>query len=186
MMPLSNLDTALVFARQTHEGQLRKGTDIPYIAHLLAVCGLVLENGGDEDQAIAALLHDAVEDQGGETMLEEIRDRFGDKVATIVADCTDAWEIPKPEWKHRKETYLAKLPSKPRTSLLVSLADKVHNARAIRDDYREVGESLWDRFAGGRDGTIWYYESLVAIFQKVMPGRLTESLAEAVEGFSGE
>ena len=123
------LDDALVFASALHRSQLRKGTSIPYVAHLLAVCSLVISHGGDEDQAIAALLHDAAEDQGGEPTLNIIRQRFGGGVARIVADCTDAWTEPKPIWRAWKEAHLAALPGKPPRSLLVSLADKVRNAR---------------------------------------------------------
>ena len=139
-------DDALAYAARLHRQQTRKGSAIPYVAHLLAVCSLVIEHGGSEDQAIAALLHDAAEDQGGETILGEIRARYGPAVAEIVADCTDAWTEPKPAWRPRKEAYLAALPSKPRGSLLVSLADKTHNAGAILGDYRRMGEALWDRF----------------------------------------
>ena len=161
-MPSDRFDEALAYASRLHRDQRRKGTDIPYISHLMSVAALVLEHGGDEDQAIAALLHDAVEDQGGEPILEEIRLRYGDGVAKIVADCSDAWEEPKPPWRERKEAYLAKLPEKDAASLLVSLADKTHNARAILNDLRQIGDDIWDRFNGGKDGTIWYYEALSA------------------------
>jgi len=132
------------------------------------------------------LLHDAVEDAGGLETRDEIRERFGDRVAKIVMDCTDAWEQPKPPWRQRKDAYLAKLPSKSRDSLLVSLADKVHNARAIRDDYRDpqIGDKIWSRFAGGKSGTIWYYQELSKFFSEFMPGRLADALAEAVTNFS--
>ncbi len=177
-------DDALAFAARLHRQQTRKGSAIPYVAHLLAVCSLVIEHGGSEDQAIAALLHDAAEDQGGEAILREIRARYGPAVAEIVADCTDAWTEPKPAWRPRKEAYLAALPSKPRGSLLVSLADKTHNAGAILGDYRRMGEALVDRFNGGRDGTIWYYRSLSAIFDEAMPGALAEQLADTVRQFA--
>jgi len=154
-MLTGRFDDALVFASRLHRAQRRKGTDIPYVSHLMAVSALVLEHGGNEDQAIAALLHDAAEDQGGATILEEIRGRFGEPVARIVADCTDAWEEPKPDWRPRKEAYIAKLPAKHASSLLVSLADKTHNARAILNDYRVLGDALWSRFNGGREGTFW-------------------------------
>lgn len=183
--PTELFDEALAMAIEKHRTQFRKGTDIPYISHLMAVSALVLENDGDEDQAIAGLLHDAVEDQGGLETLDEIRRQFGDRVADIVRDCTDAWEQPKPPWKERKDTYLAKLPTKPLDSLLVSLADKVHNARAIRDDYGKLGDELWDRFAGGKEGTIWYYRELSRIFSEVMPGRLADALARMVAEFDG-
>jgi (p)ppGpp synthase/HD superfamily hydrolase len=132
----TRFDDAFRYAHALHQHQLRKGTTIPYITHLMAVAALVVEHGGDEDQAIAGLLHDAAEDQGGAATLAQIRARFGDAVADIVADCTDAWTEPKPPWRARKEAYLRELPSKPPASLLVSLADKTHNAEAIRFDYR--------------------------------------------------
>lgn len=142
-------DEAFRYAHELHSNQKRKGTSIPYISHLMTVSALVIENGGTEDQAIGALLHDAAEDQGGAATLEVVRDRFGDAVAEIVSDCTDAWDEPKPEWRPRKEAYLAKLPAKPPRSLLVSLADKTHNAEAILFDYRVLDDALWDRFNGG-------------------------------------
>jgi (p)ppGpp synthase/HD superfamily hydrolase len=144
----------------------------------------VVEHGGNEDQAIGALLHDAAEDQGGADTLEEIRTRFGDAVAAIVSDCTDSWDEPKPEWRPRKEIYLTKLPAKPSQSLLVSLADKTHNAEAILFDYRVMGDALWGRFNGGAAGTRWYYQSLANIFSEVMPGRLSDRLSRAVTAFS--
>ena len=125
----------------------------------MAVAALVVEHGGDEDQAIAALLHDAAEDQGGLATLDDVERRFGAKVAEIVSDCTDAWTEPKPEWRARKEAYLAKLSTKPKRSLLVSLADKVRNAEAILYDYRVLGDRLWARFTGGLEGTRWTIEN---------------------------
>jgi (p)ppGpp synthase/HD superfamily hydrolase len=184
-MPLSErFDDALVYAARLHRAQTRKGSGIPYVSHLLAVCSLVIEHGGSEDQAIAALLHDAAEDQGGEATLNDIRARYGTAVAAIVADCTDAWTEPKPPWRPRKEAYLAALPSKPSSSLLVSLADKTHNASAILGDYRVLGDELWGRFTGGRDGTIWYYRSLSEVFDKTMPGALAEQLSQTVVQFA--
>lgn len=160
--PSVRFDNALAFASGLHRTQARKGSDTPYIAHLLSVCALVIEHGGTEDQAIAALLHDAVEDQGGQPTLNEIRIRYGDAVAQIVADCTDAWTVPKPIWRERKEAYLRGLPAKAPSSLLVSLADKVHNADSILRDYRAVGDAVWARFpGGGRDGTICISSDLI-------------------------
>jgi (p)ppGpp synthase/HD superfamily hydrolase len=177
-------DEALQYAHKLHRVQVRKGTTIPYVTHLLTVSALVVEHGGSEDQAIAGLLHDAAEDQGGAETLAEIRTRFGDGVADIVADCTDAWSEPKPPWRERKEAYLAALPKKPVTSLLVSVADKTHNAEAILYDYRELGDDLWPRFSGGDEGTRWYYNSLAEIFAKALPGRLSDRMARAVAEFS--
>lgn len=177
-------DDALLFASELHRSQVRKGTAVPYLSHLLSVSALVLKNGGDEDQAIAALLHDAAEDQGGRETLEEIRRRFGDRVARIVADCTDAWSLPKPEWRQRKERYINALPGKPPDTLLVSLADKTDNARAILAGYRETGDDIWRRFKGGKEGTRWYYQSLAEIFSKHYPGPLASELARTVAGFT--
>ncbi|SEE39494.1 hypothetical protein SAMN05444161_5629 [Rhizobiales bacterium GAS191] len=126
------------------------------------------------------------EDQGGQATLDEIGERCGPEVAAIVADGTDAWVEPKPPWRERKEAYLASLPSKPQRSLLVSLADKAHNAEAILGDYRVLGDELWTRFNGGRDGTIWYYDSLSSIFCRVLPCPLASDLSRAVAGFGGK
>ncbi|MDQ6644964.1 MAG: HD domain-containing protein [Chloroflexota bacterium] len=150
---------AILFANQLHGGQMRKGTAIPYIAHLLAVTSIVLENGGDEDEAIAALLHDAIEDQGGEPTRQEIQRRFGNAVVAIVDGCSDTDEFPKPPWRERKEAYIDHLRVTTAAVRLVAGADKLHNARSILADYRVVGESLWQRFHGGREGTLWYYRS---------------------------
>ena len=159
--------TALAFANQIHNGQLRKGTKIPYVAHPLAVASLVIENGGDEEAAIAALLHDAVEDQGGRPMLSRIRERFGDSAANVVEECTDAFVQPKPPWRERKIAYLAAIPHKSSTALLVSLADKVHNARAIVSDYKRHGDQVLSRFNAGKDDQLWYYSALVRAFRSV-------------------
>jgi (p)ppGpp synthase/HD superfamily hydrolase len=183
-MLTGQFDDAFQYAHRLHRSQMRKGTPIPYISHLMTVAALVIEHGGNEDQAIAALLHDAAEDQGGAETLEDIRKRFGDAVADIVSDCTDAWTEPKPEWRRRKEEYLSKLPGKPRQSLLVSLADKTHNAEAILFDYRVLGDPLWDRFNGGADGTRWYYGALAGVFSEKMPGPLSDRLSRAVVAFS--
>jgi (p)ppGpp synthase/HD superfamily hydrolase len=181
-MPLSKtFDDALVFAADLHRNQIRKGSDIPYIAHLMSVSSRVLSAGGTEVQAIAGLLHDAAEDQGGEATL--VRKTFGDDVARIVSDCTDAWVEPKPEWRPRKEAYLEALPKKPAISLLVSLADKVDNAEAILSDYRQIGDELWDRFTGGRLGTIWYYRELSDVFHRLLPCPLADGLSRSVSGF---
>ena len=166
MNPSERFDEAVSLARELHHGQVRKGTAIPYLAHVLSVSAKVLEAGGDEHQAIAALLHDGPEDAGGSATLERIERRFGPRVARIVAACTDTFETPKPPWRERKERYLAHLAHDvPAEALIVSLADKVHNAGAILADYRDVGEELWSRFRGGRDGTLWYYRALLETYQ---------------------
>jgi GTP pyrophosphokinase len=181
-MPLtSRFETALAFAARLHGGQVRKGTPIPYVAHLLAVAGLVIEHGGDEDEAIAALLHDAVEDQGGAHARDMIRRLFGERVLAIVEGCTDADVLPKPPWRARKEAYLAHLPEASASVRLVSAADKVHNVRAIVFDLRRLGDSLWGRFNGGREGTLWYYRALVDRFAASGPADLAAELRRAVE-----
>jgi (p)ppGpp synthase/HD superfamily hydrolase len=183
-MLTQRFDEAFRYAHQLHQSQERKGTSIPYISHLMAVAALVIEHGGSEEQAIAALLHDAAEDHGGIATLQEIRSLFGDAVAEIVSDCTDAWTDPKPEWQVRKEAYLKELPHKPQASLLVSLADKTHNAEAILFDYRELGAVVFNRFDGREQDTRWYYNELARIFAKVGPKRLSDRLSRAVQAFS--
>jgi (p)ppGpp synthase/HD superfamily hydrolase len=173
-------EEALAFAAQLHARQTRKGTNIPYVSHLMSVTGLVLENGADEDTAIAALLHDAIEDQGGARAREEIRRRFGDRVVSIVDGCTDAEVSPKPPWRERKEAYIAHIAHADSAVRLVSAADKLHNARAILADYRSLGESLWKRFNGGKEGTLWYYRALSRAFQKAGASPLTEELDRVV------
>jgi (p)ppGpp synthase/HD superfamily hydrolase len=176
----ARFEEALILAVRWHAGQVRKETTIPYIAHLLGVASLVLEQGADEDEAIAALLHDAVEDQGGTVALEEIRRRFGDGVAEIVAGCTDAWTTPKPPWRERKEAYIAHLCQASASVRLVSAADKLHNARAILADYRALGEALWSRFNGGKEGTLWYYRALVETLRATDSTPLVEELDRTV------
>lgn len=173
-------EQALVYAVRLHARQLRKATRIPYTAHLLSVSALVLENGGDEDQAIAGLLHDAVEDQGGLPRLEEIRNLFGERVALIVDGCTDAYHVPKAPWLQRKELYLDRLSSVPPEVRLVSLADKVHNARSLLASLHQEGDSAWSRFNGGKAGTLWYYNKLVQVFQQTGQDYLTEELTKVV------
>jgi (p)ppGpp synthase/HD superfamily hydrolase len=179
-------EDALVYAARLHAKQIRKGTTIPYVSHLLSVAGIVLEHGGNEVEAIAALLHDAIEDQGGADTREEIRRRFGDAVVLIVDGCTDAEAIPKPPWKERKEQYIARLSHASPSILLVSAADKLHNARAILGDYRALGENLWDRFNGGKEGTLWYYKSLVDAFKQAAAGTALGPLIEELERVVGE
>jgi (p)ppGpp synthase/HD superfamily hydrolase len=165
------LANALGFATQLHATQKRKGSGVPYISHLLAVAAIVLEHGGTEDEAIAALLHDAVEDQGGQATLALIRDRYGDTVAAIVAGCTDTDEVHKPSGRPRKERYLAHFADAPPSVLLVVAADKLHNARSVLADYRELGDALWPRFTGNRDGTLWYYRAVAdALRARVQSG----------------
>ena len=181
-MLTDRFEQALVFAAHEHRDQTRKGSDLPYVGDLLGVASLVLEEGGDEDQAIAALLHDAVEDQGGLPMLEQIRDRFGERVASIVDACTDAVTIPKPPWRKRKEDYLEHLKSAPAEVLLVAVADKLFNARSILQDYSRVGPAVWDRFnpEAGATGQLWYYSELVKAF-KAAGDRVSVVLARELD-----
>ena len=136
----------------------------PNYAHLIGVSSLVMECGGDEDEAIAGLLHDAAEDQGGLETLAKIALRFGPAVSAIVEGCTDSVESPKPPWRARKEKYLRHLKEAPPSVQFVSACDKLFNARAIVRDYREAGEALWARFSGGREGVLWYYGALAETF----------------------
>lgn len=157
---------ALVYATELHAEQIRKGSKVPYISHLLGVASIALEYGADEDEAIAALLHDAIEDQGGQTVRAEIRVRFGERVTEIVDGCTDTDTTPKPPWAERKKAYIARISSTLPSVRLVSAADKLHNIRSILKDYRTQGDVVWDLFKGGKQGTLWYYRSLVAAFHE--------------------
>lgn len=179
-------EKALVYATRLHAGQVRKGTDIPYVSHLLAVAGLVMEAGGDEDEIIAALLHDGPEDQGGLATLNDIRVRFGDRVGDIVAACSDTLEAKKPPWKSRKQAYLDHLLTADASIRLVSCADKLHNARAILADYRRIGDSLWDRFNAGREDILWYYDELARIFSAYGPDSLADELVRTVDDLKDE
>jgi len=176
----SRFEEALILATRLHAGQTRKGKEVPYIAPLLAVTSLVLEYGGGEEEAIAALLHDAIEDQGQLVSLEEIRERFGERVAYIVEGCSDATSLPKPPWRERKEAYIAHLREASASERLVSAADKLHNACSILVDYRALGDDLWERFTGGREGTLWYYRTLVETFQAAGSTPLVDELAQVV------
>jgi (p)ppGpp synthase/HD superfamily hydrolase len=177
---------ALTFAAHLHSAQTRKGGDVPYISHLLCVAGLVLEYGGTEDEAIAALLHDAVEDQGGQPTLERIRRRFGSTVADIVEACSDADVLPKPKWRPRKEAYIAHVGRASDSAKLVSAADKLHNATAILRDYRQLGDGIWKRFTGGKDGTLWYYRSLVEAYKAAGSHPIVAELERVVSELEAE
>jgi (p)ppGpp synthase/HD superfamily hydrolase len=176
----------LPYAARLHRDQVRKGTSTPYITHLLAVASIVGENGGTEDEVVAALLHDAPEGQGGGARLNEIRAQFGDEVAEIVDGCTDTYENPKPPWRERKERYLAHLANASGSVRLVSSADKLHNARTVLSDYRLLGEDLWTRFNGKKGGTLWYYRAIVGTLRG--DGPIVEELDRVVtelESISG-
>jgi len=171
---------AFDFAARKHAGQTRKATTIPYIAHLMGVASLVLEAGGNEDLAIAALLHDVVEDCGGAPMLKEVQQTFGKRVAKIVDECTDADTYPKPPWRERKEKYLRRLKQADEDTRLVSAADKLNNVRSILSDYRAIGDAIWERFNGGREGTLWYYRVLLDEFLRHKLNRITRDYELAV------
>lgn len=163
----SRYTEAVAYAIEAHGTQARKGTAIPYAAHFLSVSALVLEHGGDEDLAIAALLHDVVEDCGTAHIVA-IEARFGTRVRDVVLSCTDSMDLPghKAPWRSRKEQYLAHLPNATDDAALVSCCDKLHNARSLLTDLQRQGETVWGRFAGGKEGTLWYYAALAAFFRR--------------------
>lgn len=171
---------ALRLANELHSGQTRKASQVPYVSHVLAVTATVLEYGGDEDTAIAALLHDTVEDCGGLPTADLIRNQFGPRVAELVLGCSDTTETPKPPWHERKQRYLEHLSSAQPAVLLISVADKLHNLRSLLREERRHGADLWSLFRAGRDGTLWYFERLVEIFrQSSLPIALVEELTLA-------
>jgi (p)ppGpp synthase/HD superfamily hydrolase len=173
-------ERAMVLAARLHRDQRRKGSGVPYVSHLLAVCALTLEYGGDEDEAIAALLHDAIEDQGGAVARAEILREFGPRVTEIVDGCTDTDQSPKPAWRPRKEAYIRHVAEASASVRLVSACDKLHNARSLVMDYRVMGEALWDRFTGRREGTLWYYRAMVNAFRAAGSSELVEELDRVV------
>ena len=173
-------ERALVLATRLHRGQIRKGSGVPDVAHLLAVCELTLEYGGDEDEAIAALLHDAIEDQGGAIARAQILREFGLQVTEIVEGCSETDEVPRPPWRARREAYVEHIAHASASVRLVSACDKLHNARSLVMDYRIYGEDLWERFTGRREGTLWYYRALSDEYQRRSPNRITRELALAV------
>ena len=180
------MDDAFTYARTVHAGQARKGTDTPYLSHLMGVSSIVLDDGGSEDEAIAALLHDAAEDHGGRERLGDIRARFGEKVAKIVEDCTDSWSTPKEPWIERKQAYVQHARKLPAPSLRVSVADKVHNTYAILRDLRNSGEAVWSRFSATPDDVMAYYERLVRAYREAGGGRLVDELDRIVRGIRRE
>jgi GTP pyrophosphokinase len=177
---------AVGYAADLHKDQARKGGEVPYLSHLLAVASFVIEDGGDEDEAIAALLHDAAEDQGGRPRLEDIRARFGPKVAHIVEGCTDSWTRPKEPWMDRKERYVEHAKKLDRETLRVSAADKVHNAYTILRDLRTHGDAVWERFNASADDIIWYYDALVRSFRDAGGSPLVDELERVVRGIKRE
>jgi (p)ppGpp synthase/HD superfamily hydrolase len=180
------LDEAFRYAHSVHAAQTRKGTASPYISHLMGVSSIVLDDGGSEDEAIAALLHDAAEDHGGRERLADIRQRFGNGVAQIVEDCTDSWDEPKRPWAERKRAYVEHARTLAAPSLRVSAADKVHNAYATLRDLRNIGEAVWDRFTATADDVVAYYEGLVRAYREAGGGRLVDELDRIVRGIRRE
>jgi (p)ppGpp synthase/HD superfamily hydrolase len=176
---------AIQYAMEKHGTQTRKGSDIPYLGHLLSVAGLVIDADGTETQAIAALLHDAAEDQGGEATLAEIREKFGTAVATIVRQCSDTFDTPKPPWRERKENYIRHLPEASDEAILVSLADKLHNARALLRDFRDVGDELWERFnEQDPQQHLWYYRSLLKVYTDRGHDGMVAELRDAIDALA--
>ena len=178
---------AMAYAAEKHASQTRKGGDIPYLGHLLSVAGYVIDAGGTETEAIAALLHDAAEDQGGEPTLAEIRQKFGADVASIVADCSDTFKMPKPAWRERKQQYVDHLPEASDSALLVSLADKLHNAHAILRDFRADGDELWQRFSvKDPQDHLWYYRSLLEVYAQRVDNWMVAELREVIDALERE
>ncbi len=178
-------EKAMVYAARLHAGQKKKGSGRPYIGHLLGVTALVIEHGGDEDEAIAALLHDAVEDQGGLPTLRAIRRKFGPRVAKIVEGCSDSLTTPKPSWKERKTKYIEHTRQAPTDVRLVSAADKLDNVRRISADLRRDGEAVWSRFKGGKEGSLWYYRAMARALKEAGTNPLVEELERAVAAMRG-
>lgn len=174
-------EEAFALANQLHQGHVRKASESPYISHLMSVTALVLQDGGDEDEAIAALLHDAVEDQGGEKTLALIREKFGDTVAEIVYECSDAFTTPKPPWQERKEEHLERLKKASPSAHRVMLADKLHNARAILREFREKGETAWELSKGGKEGMLWYFRTIYELLGETNQGYLWQEFGRVIE-----
>jgi (p)ppGpp synthase/HD superfamily hydrolase len=184
-IPSTAFRDALTYAADVHNGQVKKGTPIPYFSHLLAVCALVLEQGGDEEEAIACLLHDTLEDHPEKVSREDLHERFGARVARIVEGCTDTppgyHGGSKPPWHERKRRYIEHLRLEGSSLARVALADKLHNARAMLADYRVLGNALWARFNAGKDDQLWYFRELVGAFRQAgAPVQMLEEFNEVV------
>ncbi|HEY9799957.1 MAG TPA: HD domain-containing protein [Leptolyngbyaceae cyanobacterium] len=173
--------SALIYATRLHANQTRKISGVPYIAHLLSVAALVLETGGTEEEAIAGLLHDSIEDQGGKSTREEVRQLFGETVIAIVDGCTECDSEPKPPWQERKQRYLANLRHASPSVRLVSLADKLHNARSLLTDYQQQGSNIWSQFKAGREGTLWFYRQLQQIYNETGSDWMTQEFTRVVQ-----
>lgn len=180
---------AVDYARHLHI-ERRKGTEIPYLAHLLGVASLVMGEAGHapfpvtEDMVIAAVLHDTVEDHGGAIRLEDVEHNFGPNVARMVEGLSDSLSgdsSRKEDWTMRKERYVHRLEGEPDDVHLISAADKLHNARAIVEDYRLIGDAIWKRFKRGRDQQIWYFEELLRVFRSRRASRIVDELGRVVD-----
>lgn len=180
MVLSQRFEEALVYAAHIHGGQTRKGTEVPVMAHLIAVASIVLEYGGTENEAIGALLHDAAEEAGGKGRIDDIRARFGEEVANIVEGCTDCFDDPRPPWRTRKAAYIGRIPRLPDRVRLVAAADLLHNARSNLKDLREHGDQVWSRFKGGKDGTLWYYRCVVQALKTIGTTHLLDELERVV------
>jgi (p)ppGpp synthase/HD superfamily hydrolase len=180
MLLSPRFEQALQYACIIHAGQIRKGAGIPYISHLMAVTSIALEHGANEDEAIAALLHDAAEDAGGRKRVNDIRVRFGDTVADLVVSCTDTMMERKPEWRSRKEAYVASIYHKTPSELLITASDKLHNSQSILRDYRELGDEVWERFSSKKEGTLWYYRALANAFLAAPNNTRCKALVEEI------
>ncbi|MBF2067073.1 MAG: bifunctional (p)ppGpp synthetase/guanosine-3',5'-bis(diphosphate) 3'-pyrophosphohydrolase [Calothrix sp. C42_A2020_038] len=178
-------ETALVYATRLHANQKRKVSGVPYISHLLSVTALVLEAGATEAEAIAALLHDAVEDQGGSQTRAEIQRMFGDEVVAIVDGCTESDTFPKPPWEERKRRYIEHISQASPSVRRVSLADKLHNARCLLADWRQYGDTIWSHFNSGKEKTLWFYQSLVDVYQKTGSDPMTKEFTRLVSQLGG-
>ena len=171
---------ALAFTFDLHATQTRKGAGAPYITHLIAVAALVGEYGGNEDQFIAALLHDAVEDQGGRKTLALIRERYGARVAELVLGASETDDTPKPPWRSRKEQHIAKMAAAGAELKLIVAADKLHNMRSVLRDLRIEGPRVWENFTGRCDGTLWYYREMRAALAEGWEHPILEELDEVI------
>lgn len=185
MRPMTNrFVEAVKLAVRLHRDQSRKGSDVPYISHLLRVAGLVLEFGADEDTAIAAMLHDAVEDQGGLETAARIRKQFGPRVERFVIGCSDSvtgTDQPKRPWRERKESMIACIDDLDPEAQLIIACDKLDNLRSTLKEYPKVGADLWKRFSGGRDGTLWYYRSMIDALREAGGCPLLDELEHAFQ-----
>jgi (p)ppGpp synthase/HD superfamily hydrolase len=172
---------AMSKSQEWHASQVRKGSEVPYFTHPMSVAALVLEDGGSEDEAIAALLHDTIEDCGGEVIRQKILALFGERILTLVDGCSEKIAVPKPPWRERKQEYLDRLRSSTPEVIRISLADKLHNCRSIDRDWQQEGDLVWEKFTAGKEGTLWYYRSLAAVFHDRTDSWMVDELSKLVE-----